>query len=264
MTRMEKQRFEKLFATDPDEARDFILRLAYGRMPDTTAQALFLNRFPPTKELLKELATNLKDLQSSSEAKRSKAAKSIEKTSRGNWTILRKYWLADPRTVEILLPLIEDDAAEVRQLIISSLGAIAKRYQFRDYRVVSQLVSQFCDATDDLKLYIVSALAPYAAKEVWEYLLQCFEMEKSNVRTSLIAYTIHSYADDSLRSDRLRKQIFARIIDELRTCRNQEEVALWCRAAAALRIEGSHSQLCLVLPKKFHSIVARWHEIVSQ
>lgn len=258
MKSITEREFQRLFASDPDDGRDYLLKRAYRKKRDEEALLLFLRYFPATEELQFESNHSLKDLTSQDLNKRRKAASYLLRKACGNWTLKNKHWLADPRTFDVLIKATDDQDPAVAKDIICSLGHISRRYEFYDERVIEHLQRRFDEVDDSTRLEIIAAIPQFGGKGVWDTILKGFNCSPSKRKASAIAYGIHGYASKTLRSMIQRQAFFDRIKLELESCRNAETVDLWCRAVPSLRVDGSEAEMYRSLPKKFHKSVDEW------
>jgi hypothetical protein len=147
------------------ECRDLLLRHGYFQGLEPRVQALFLSYFPPSETLKKEMSGSLHQLSSENPVLRLKAAKYLSGRARGNWSLDNKLWLADPRTVDVLLMALSDNDDGVLRFVINALGNLSQRYSFPDLRIKEALLPIFDSAGDPIRLEIVQAIPQFARDE---------------------------------------------------------------------------------------------------
>lgn len=242
-----------------EDARDLLLELGYGPASDEDARNMFFAYFPVTAEFEKEAKESLTNLGSRDSRKRQVASQYIDRKARGNWTIANKHWLADPRTIERILPATNDSDSKVRELAISALGHISRRYGYKDQRILTSLLTRFADANERERLEIIAAIPQFGGKEVVETVYRGFECRQTKRKASAMGFAIGAHADTLLTSTAMRERFLAGIINELKSCKNADDVDNWVAAAASIKVASSASRLLDVLPKKYHLKVAEWY-----
>ena len=258
-----RKQVERLLQTATEDARDLLLELGYGPEADEEARDLFFKHFPLATGVEKEVLEALNNLCSIDVKKRQSASKYIDRKARGNWTTTNKHWLADPRTIDQILPAAKDSDPKVREMAISALGHISRRYGYHDHRILASLLEQFEHANDRDRIEIIAAIPQFGGKEVLETIYQGFECRQSKRKASAMGFAIGAYADKLFNSTKLRERFLDGILNELKFCKNADDVDNWIAAAAALKIESSARNLLDVLPKKYHAKVAEWHRRVG-
>ena len=161
-----KLKCEKLRKLGHDEeCRELLLHYGYFETLDPRVQDLFTSCFLPSAILEKELSGSLKDLISKNAANRLEAAKYLSSRARGNWTLDNKNWLADPRTIDVLIAALDDTDTKVLRFVVNSLGNVSQRYNYPDLRIKNAMLPLFEDSGDDIRLEIVQAIPQFATDD---------------------------------------------------------------------------------------------------
>jgi hypothetical protein len=99
------------------------------------------------------------------------AARLLNRTANGNWTLSRKEWFTHPDRIDSLLRAIPHATPNVAVDIIGTLGALSQRYECLDPRIHSTLLHAFASAPDPVKLAIAQAIPQYGTPEAWDAVL---------------------------------------------------------------------------------------------
>lgn len=158
-----------------EEAKELLLNEGYIKQLDDEIQKAYRNLIPISSDLENELNTSLKDVFDSDSKKRFNALRYIHKQARRETHKDRRSWLQEPRTVSILLEVLENETEE--KLIAETAGAlsaIAFRY-FPDIRIYNALKKLLNSKNKEVLYVAIEGISNYSFTDKWDDLISILE-----------------------------------------------------------------------------------------
>lgn len=174
------------------EAKELLLTEGYVKELNEEIQQAYLNLIPINSRLENELKTSLKEVFDDDSKKRFNALRYIHRQARRETHKDRKEWLRDPRTLDILLRVLE---AETKENVVAetagALSAIAFRY-FPDLRIYNALKNLLDSKNKEVLYAAIEGVANYPFADKWDVLIPILEKNPTAKIKTVISTAIMS------------------------------------------------------------------------
>lgn len=184
------------------EASDLLIKEGFINNENHILQELFYELIPENDEFKYEKENSLKQLFSTDEKTRIKAAQYIFSQARNEYSNTRKNWLGDPRIVEILFEGLNDTNKKVVENVTGALWMISNGGRYlKDIRIYNKLIELLNNRSSNVLFYTIAGLENFKFDSKWELLFKLLK-ETKNLRVansiidSVIVDLLHDKTQD--------------------------------------------------------------------
>jgi len=181
----------------PYSTRRLFYEHTYLKSISSEHDKLFNELFYVPKELKHELKNSLKEITSTDDAIRIKAARYIQRKAYDETSMCNELWLAHPLTVSLIIEALEQETnKKIIPYFIMALGMIALRYKFTDLRIYEAVKPFFHDkrrTSKEIKIRVMNTLCEFENPEKWEYVYEVLKNKPNDLAFKIIRPIIGGY-----------------------------------------------------------------------
>ena len=183
----------------PYRTRRLFYEYTYLKSISSEHDKLFNEIFYVPKELKYELEHSLKEIKSTDDVIRIKAARYFQRQAYDTTAMCVEIWLAHPLTVGLIIKALEkEENKKIIRYLVMALGMIAFRYQFKDLRIYEAVKPFFYDkkrTSKEIKIRVMSTLCNFENPKKWEYVYEVLKNKPNDLAFKLIIIIIGGYFD---------------------------------------------------------------------
>lgn len=181
----------------PYTTRRLFYEYTYLKSISSEHDKLFNEIFYVPKELKHELEHSLKEIKSTDDTIRIKAARYLQRQAYDTTGMCKEIWLAHPLTVGLIIKALEkEENKKIIPYFIMALGEIALRYKFKDLRIYEAVKPFFNDkkrTSKEIKTRVIRTLSQFENPEKWEYIYEVLKNKPNDLAFSTIRIIIGMY-----------------------------------------------------------------------
>lgn len=160
------------------DARDLLLNEGFINFYNEEIKKVYWELFSDNKYFEEKHKTVLHDIQSKDTSTRLNASKKIAKEPYEEYSNFRKFWLKDPRTIDILLHVLENEKEEEILLnLVNFFGQNAIRYSYDDINIFEKIIIKYDKVSNKGKITIASNCLLFPTEKKWNYVLDAIKLK---------------------------------------------------------------------------------------